>query len=74
MQWAIALGRIDIMYATIFLPQYRPDPHKGHLKKIQHLYGYLKTYTSTYTKFNTEMPAYENFKIIGGNRGNLHAW
>ena len=67
MQWSVALGRIDIMYATVFLLQYRPAPHKVHLSKIQHLYCYLNKYTSTSIKFNTETPDYDNFKTIEGN-------
>ena len=44
-QWAVVLGQIDIMYATIVFSRYRPAPHRGHLSKIHHLYGYLKKYT-----------------------------
>ena len=53
MKLTINLGRIDIMYATVVLSQYHPDTHKLHLSNIQHLYGYLKKYTSTSMKFNT---------------------
>ena len=56
MQWAIALLRIDIIYATVVLSWYHPGPQKGYLAKIQHLYGYLKKYTSTSIKFNTVIP------------------
>ena len=59
MKWAIAQSRINIMYATIVLFWFRPTPCKGHLAKIQHIYGYLKKYTSTSIKFNTEMTVYD---------------
>ena len=52
MQWDVALGRIYIMYATIVLYLYCPDPHKGQISNIQHLYGYLKKYASTSIKLN----------------------
>ena len=38
MKWYIDLGRIYIMYATVFLSWYRPSPHKVHLSNIKHLY------------------------------------
>ena len=72
-KWAAALVRIDIMYTTVVLLQYPPVPCKGQLSKIQHIYGYLKKYTSTSIKFNTETPDYENFKTIEGNWGNFYA-
>ena len=73
MQWAVSLGRIDLIYATVFLSWYRPAPWKVHIDKIQYLYGYLNKYTYTSIKFNTEMPAYDNFKTIKGNWCNLYA-
>ena len=32
LQWAVALGRIDIMCAVITMGSYRPQPRKGHLE------------------------------------------
>ena len=73
MQWAISLGWIDIIYATIVLSPYRPTPRKDHLAKMQKLFGYLNKYTSTSIKINTDMPAYENLKTIEEKWGNLYA-
>ena len=53
MQWSVVLYQIDIMYATVVVLRYLPDPRKGHLSNIQHIYGYLNKYTSTSIKFNT---------------------
>ena len=61
------------MYATVVISRYHPDPRKVHLYKIQHLYEYLNKYTYTSINFNTEIPAYANFKRIEGNWGNLYA-
>ena len=41
------------MYANVVLSQYLPDTCKVHLSNIQHLYGYLKKYTSNSIKLNT---------------------
>ena len=60
------------MYATVVLSQYFPDPRKGHITNIQHLYVYLNKYTSTSIKFNTEIHSYENFKTIEGKWGNFY--
>ena len=73
MQWAIALGRIDIMYSTFFLSQYLPASLKVHLSNIQHLYVYSKKYTSTSINFDTETPGHTNIKTIEGNWVNLYA-
>ena len=32
LQWAVALGRIDIMCAVVTMGSYRPQPRKGHLE------------------------------------------
>ena len=53
MQWAVDLGRIDIMHDAVSLSRYLFALCKGHLSKIQDLYVYLKKYTSTSIKFNT---------------------
>ena len=73
MQWAVALCCIDIMYSTIYLSWYRPDPRKVCLAKIQHIYGYLNKYTSTFINCNTKIPTYDNFKMIEEKWGNLYA-
>ena len=73
MQCDAALGRIYIMYLAIVLSQSHLDLRKVYLANIQHLYVYLKKYTSMYIKYNTEMPTYDNFKTIEGNRVNLYA-
>ena len=55
-QWAVALYQINIMCDTVVVSRYRPDPRKGHLPNIHHLYGYLNKYTSASINFNTETP------------------
>ena len=72
MQWAVALGCIDIMYATVVLSRFRPAPRKVHISKIQHLYGYLKKYTSTSINFNTDILSYDKFKTLEVKWGNLY--
>ena len=73
MQWDTAIGSIDIMYATVVLSWFCTILRKGHISKTQHLYGYLKKYTSMYIKFNTEMPCYDNFKMIDVSWVNIYS-
>eukprot|EP00957_Ditylum_brightwellii_P048968 3715668-Ditylum_brightwellii.AAC.2 len=35
-QWAIALGCIDIIVATVTMARFRPAPHQDHLKHLKH--------------------------------------
>ena len=60
------------MYTTVVFSQFCPSPCKGHLSKIQHIYGYPNKYSSTSIKFNTEIPVYDNFKTIDVNCGNIY--
>ena len=73
MQWDITLGWIYIMYANLVLSRYLPGPQKVQLSNIQHIYGYIKKYTSTYIMFNIEITAYENFKTIEWNWGDFYS-
>eukprot|EP00957_Ditylum_brightwellii_P184535 14054993-Ditylum_brightwellii.AAC.1 len=35
-QWAVALGQIDIIAATVTMVRFRPAPRQGHLKSLKH--------------------------------------
>ena len=41
MQWAISTGHFDISTVVITLSSFRAQPHHGHLKCIECIYGYL---------------------------------
>jgi len=69
LQWAVALGRIDIMCAVVTMASYRPQPRKGHLERLKRLYQYLRNYKKTAIKFNTEQPDYSKYNIIEANWG-----
>ena len=58
---------------TVVIYLYWHNPRTGHLSKIEHIYGYLKKYTSTSIKFNKKTPEYKNFNTIEGYWGNLYA-
>ena len=60
------------MYATILLSWYRTSLCKVHIAKIQHLYVYLKKYTSASMNLNTNVPIYDKFNKFEGNWVNLY--
>jgi hypothetical protein len=41
MQWAVALGQIDIIAATMTITRIRPAPCQGHLKHLRCSYNFL---------------------------------
>ena len=73
MKWSVALGRINIICATVVIYKYRLALHKVHIQKIQHIYSCLNKYNCTYINFSTDMTVYNNYKTIKGNRGNLYS-
>jgi hypothetical protein len=62
MQWAVALGRIDIFAATMTMSGFRAAPHEGHLVRLKRVYAYLRNYRKTSIKFRTHIPDYSQFK------------
>ena len=62
MQWAVALGRIDIFAAVMTMSRFRAAPRVGHLERLKRIYGYLRQYKKTAIKFRTEMPDYSAYK------------
>lgn len=42
--WVVALGRLDIAYATSTLARYSSMPRKGHYEAAQRIFGYLRRY------------------------------
>ena len=41
LQWAVSLGRLDINTAVMTMSSFRAYPRRGHLKRLQRIYGYL---------------------------------
>ena len=42
LQWAIELGRVDILLEVSLLSQHLALPRSGHLNQVYHIFGYLK--------------------------------
>ena len=62
LQWAVTLGRIDIMCAVMTMGGYRCQPRIGHMNRLKRIFGFLKQYKSCSIKFRTEEPDYSKYK------------
>ena len=41
LQWLVTLGRLDIHAQVTTMPRFRSAPRKGHLERLQRIYGYV---------------------------------
>ena len=53
LNWAVMLGRVDVMFASITLARYSQAPRKEHLKTTLQALGYLKNHTKGCICFDT---------------------
>lgn len=72
LQWAVSLGRIDIMCAVVAMSSFRPQPQKGHLDCLKQIYQYLCNYKKTAIKFNVEVPYYGDYEVLSANWGSMY--
>ena len=59
-QWAISLGRFDILTAVMTMSQFRIAPRVGHLDRLKRIYGYLKRFKEGAIRVRTEIPDYSD--------------
>ena len=59
LQWAVTLGRIDIMIATMTLSRFRPAPRQGHMVRLHRVLGYLRKFDHGAIRFRTGIPDHE---------------
>eukprot|EP00957_Ditylum_brightwellii_P115454 8806025-Ditylum_brightwellii.AAC.1 len=72
MQWAVALGRIDIIAATVIMARFRLALCQGHLKHLKRVYCFFCNYKKTDVKLNTEMTDYSNYQVDKKNWGHIY--
>jgi len=56
LQWAIQLGRFDIMTAVMTLSSFRANPRQGHLDRAKRIYGHLPKMRHTSIRTRTAVP------------------
>ena len=44
LQWAVTLGRFDILEGVMSLSRFRVQPCQGHMERVKHIFGYLRKY------------------------------
>jgi hypothetical protein len=60
LQWAVTLGRFDILDAATSISSFRAAPRHGHLEQLQRMYGYLKRQPDGAIRFRTGIPDHES--------------
>ena len=56
LNWAITLGRWDVMFAFTTMTRYNNAPRMGHMKVMLRVFGYLKYHAKCAIKFDVTYP------------------
>jgi len=64
LQWAISLGRFDIMVAVMTMSSFRVAPRKGHLERAKRIVGYLHRMQHSSIIFMTEEPDFSDLQTL----------
>ena len=58
LQWAVTLGRYDILAHVMSISRFRLAPNVGHIERMKRIYGYLSRTMHYALTFRTEEPNY----------------
>ena len=58
LQWLVTLRRFDIYTQVTTLSRFRSAPRKGHLERLQRIYGYVKKTKHYSVRYRTKEPDY----------------
>ena len=58
LQWLVTLGRFDIHVQVTTMSRLRSAPRKGHIERLQRVYGYVMKTKHYSTRYRTEEPDY----------------
>jgi len=58
LQWAVSIGRFDIMTSVMTLSSFQAAPCHGHMECVKHIYGYLAKMKSAAIRICTSEPDY----------------
>ena len=53
LQWAVTLGRFDIMCATMAMGRFKAQPRQGHISRLKQISGFLQRHKKSAVKFRT---------------------
>jgi hypothetical protein len=60
LQWAVTLGRFDILAGVTAMSSFRVAPRQGHVERLKRIYGYLKRNPDGAIRFRTGIPDHES--------------
>jgi hypothetical protein len=60
LQWAISLGRFDLLPSVVSLGSFRVAPRNGHMDRVKRVYGYLRSHPDGAIRFRTLIPRHED--------------
>jgi hypothetical protein len=63
LQWAVTLGRFDILMGVTCMSSFRVSPRHGHLDRLKRIYGYLKRNPDGAIRFRTGIPDHESREL-----------
>ena len=58
LQWAVTLGRYDILALVMSMSRFRLAPKVGHIERMKRIYGYLSRTKHYALRFRTDEPNY----------------
>ena len=58
LQWAVTLGRYDILAHVMSMSRFRLAPKVGHIERMKRIYGYLSRTKHYALRFRTDEPNY----------------
>ena len=56
LQWAISLGRFDIITSVMTMSSFRAAPRKGHLERVKRIYSYITKMRHATIRVRTDEP------------------
>ena len=62
LQWAITLGRFELLIGVTTMSTYRVAPRIGHMNRLKRMYGFLKRRPDGAIRFRTGIPNHEATK------------
>ena len=71
-QWAVTLGRYDVMFAVSTMARYSAAPREGHLKTMLRAFGCLKHCCRGRIVFDTREPEHKNVEKLEHNWEELY--
>ena len=64
LQWAVTLGRYDILAHVMSMSRFRLTPKVGHIERMKRIYGYLSRTKHYALRFRTDEPNYMHLRDL----------